>query len=280
MSYFDVLIVVEAYPFEAPDGVWPRAAAVAKALGGQAAALAFDLRITPPRNRFARILLSLDAVAEEEEARSRASARRALGLLEEAAKAVGLPLETRILPIHIYDEAQTMARHARTRDVCLLPVGPTLAGDLETAEALAFNSGRPLIVFPELGSPITDFSKIAVAWDGSRTAARALADALPLLRAAREVRLVSVCHDKTTPPELAPSAVQRHLARHDVIAVVDTLTSNGQSDAERLRTYYVDKELDLMVMGAFGHSRAKEFILGGVTAAMMAAPPGPMLMAH
>ncbi|WP_269714670.1 universal stress protein [Caulobacter sp. NIBR2454] len=280
MTFSDILIAVEAYPFEAPVSVWPRVAALAKALGTQATALGFELRITPPKSRLGQLFISMDVLAGEEEERSRTATGRALSRLQEEARLIGLPLEVLTEKIHIYDEAQTMARHARTRDVTLLPVGASLAGDLEAAEAVIFGSGRPVVVVPEAGRMVGALDRIAIAWDGSRAASRAMADALPLLVSASEVRLVCIPDDKALPHELSPAAAQRNLERHGISSEIDMLMASGQSPAERLRDYLRDREIDLLVMGAFGHSRVREFILGGMTASMLADPPVPILLAH
>jgi len=117
-----------------------------------------------------------------------------------------------------------------------------------------------------------------VAWDGSAPAARALGDAMPMLARARRVEVV-VVDDGPDGDTIPGSDAQRHLKRHGIEAGLRRLT--GTRDvADTLLSQASDTGADLLVMGGYGHSRFREFILGGATEGVLASMTLPVLMAH
>jgi len=281
MTYKDILFPVETYPDIPPESVWHNAAALARLLGEELTALAFHLRIRGPGNRLANMLIGLDQLAKEEEAKSAVAAQEALRRFAEVASSADLAVKTLVEHVSLPERAERATQLARTRDICLAAVGPSMSGDVSTAERVLFGSGRPVIVFPEQGQPIgPTLSRVAIAWDGTRPAARAVSDALPLLKSAGEVRVVTVVDEKPAAESGIAVDLVRHLARHDVSATVDEVKFEGDSIGKALSSYVAHQRIDLLVMGAFGHSRTREFILGGATRSMLDKPPIPLLMAH
>jgi len=117
-----------------------------------------------------------------------------------------------------------------------------------------------------------------IAWNGSREAARAVRDALPLLKLARKVTVLAV---EPQSNGHAPGAdLALHLARHGVTVDLDQDTAPGMDAADILLSRASDLSSDLIVMGAYGHARMRETILGGVTRSMLAAMTAPVLMSH
>ena len=180
------------------------------------------------------------------------------------------------------DEA--VGRRGRYADISViwpeLPAGETLRR--KAIEGALFSSGRPLLLLPE-GAPATLSPKrIMIAWDSRIEAARAVRESLGMLEGADEVRLVLV-----DPGEGADSHgsepgadAAAYLARHGAKVTVDRLPGQGHSVAEILRRHAVDCAADLLVMGAYGHSRMRERVFGGVTESMLEEPPLPILMAR
>ncbi|KQT59913.1 universal stress protein UspA [Methylobacterium sp. Leaf456] len=168
---------------------------------------------------------------------------------------------------------------ARLHDLTILDAEPlAVLPDRDVIEGLLFESGRPLIVVPP-GGDTFQARRIIVAWDGSAQAARAANDALPFLRAAEAVALVCVdeperLQDRVPGVEFAP-----HLARHGVTVTVEDRPADGDA-AEALRRAAAGFRADLIVMGAFRHSRLREWILGGVTQSLLARCDLPLFMAH
>lgn len=158
-------------------------------------------------------------------------------------------------------------------------------------DAMILGSGRPVLVVPAHGWFSTVGSRVLVAWNGSREAARAVHDALPILRQAESVTLVSCAESETVGPAVRqrengrPSSPARYpqawLERQGVTAATVSLAYIDGSDVgERLLSLAADRNMDLIVAGAYGHSRAREQILGGVTRTLLRAMTVPVLFSH
>jgi nucleotide-binding universal stress UspA family protein len=169
--------------------------------------------------------------------------------------------------------------HARLRDLTIVPVPESY--DQWYAEAVIFGSGRPTLVLPE-GPRARPFElrTVAIAWDFSRAAARAVSDAMPLLEKARKVRIVTVTNEKKLDSKHSAEALAKNLARHGIDVVLDKVDADGRRIGEVLEAYTVSHQVDVLVMGAYGHSRWREFILGGATKSLLSKPPLPILFSH
>lgn len=171
-------------------------------------------------------------------------------------------------------------RHARLVDLVILPRPRADDADaLHIAESFLIEGGTPCLLVPDALKDAGKFTRIAVAWNGTREAKRALDEALPLLRAAETVEIVIVgdppqvpLHDRTDTPAL-------HLARHGVTADT-TYVPDGGDAGEAILDRCAAIGADLLVAGAFGHRRLAEAILGGVTRTLLLHAPLPVLMAR
>ena len=282
MGYQDLLLAVVSYPDVTPPKALAQAATLARRLGGAVTVLALEADIPEMRNRLANALIGLDDIARDVEARSHVQARESAQAFIEAAAREGLSANAVVERAPLYAESELICGHARTRDLCLMSIGPAVLADVAIAEAVLFGSGRPVVVFPEAGESTAGptFGTVAVAWDGSRTAARAVADALPALKEAREVRILTVTEEKPSAKAGAAGALVRHLRLHGVEPQVDEVSAAGEPIGRVLRDYVAARSVDLLVMGGFGHSRAREFVLGGATASVLEQPPCAILMSH
>ena len=119
-----------------------------------------------------------------------------------------------------------------------------------------------------------------VAWDFSRAAARAIADAIPVLEKAKEVRIVTVANEKVLDTKHSGEELAKNLSRHGIDVILENVDAAGRSIGEVLETHAASCGADLLVMGAYGHSRLREFILGGATQSMLSKPPVPILFSH
>ncbi len=144
-------------------------------------------------------------------------------------------------------------------------------------EGALFDSDTPVLVCPR-EMPETTGETILIAWDGGREALRAVRGAMPFLRKAKKIEIAMVDPDGV---ELAPGEdLALMLSRHDLPVEIAILASAGRTASETLSQRVVEIGSDLMVMGAYGHSRFRELILGGVTRDMVRGAPVPALMAH
>lgn len=173
------------------------------------------------------------------------------------------------------------AQQARLHDLTVLDVEEhTIDLDRELIEIALFDSGRPLIVVPP-GHDTFATRRILVAWDGSAHAVRAVNDALPFLRAAEAVEIVSVVGEKDLSESVPGAELAPHLARHGVeVEVKDVPIERSGDVAETLRSQVGHYRADMLVMGSYRHSRLLEWIFGGVTHSLLKRCPVPLFMAH
>jgi nucleotide-binding universal stress UspA family protein len=171
-----------------------------------------------------------------------------------------------------------LAARARLYDLAIIarPAGGRIGRRL--AEIAALTSGTPCLFVAEGGRVPASFDRVLAAWNGSREAKRALDDGLEFLKAAKHVGLLVVDGGAD---ELAPAeAVLRHLARHGIEASLERVCKAHEDDGSVLLGQCDRFDADLLVMGAYGHSRATELILGGATRTVLAEASLPVLMSH
>jgi nucleotide-binding universal stress UspA family protein len=149
-------------------------------------------------------------------------------------------------------------------------------------ETSLFQSGRPLVVVPYIQKDGLKLDHVVCCWDGSRAAARAVNDALPLLVKATTVDLLIVLNEKTNSPQnvIRGAEIATHLARHDVKVQVVIVPAADIDVANAILSYVADISGTLIVMGGYGHARLREVILGGVTRDMLKSMTVPAFMSH
>lgn len=163
-------------------------------------------------------------------------------------------------------------------DLTVLDAEPVaLAVDRGLIEHLLLESGRPLLVIPP-GRESFTAKRVLVAWDGSAKAARAVHDALPFLRAADEVEVISVTGEKRIPDGVPGADIAPHLSRHGVRVTVVNMPVERSDVAQTLRNRATLFGADMIVMGAFVHSRLRQMVFGGVTQSLLKSCPVPLFM--
>lgn len=185
------------------------------------------------------------------------------------------------------DMSTALNRRCRANDLVVLTQSDPRAHDGQAfrnpqIEATLLASARPVLVLPYANAARTLGTRILVAWDDSHAAARAIADALPLLRRARSVQVLLLNQDDTSDEGGRSndlSSIAEWLARHRVSALT-RVEATSIPIADTLLSRAADQESDLIVMGAFGHSRWRERVLGGATRDMLGSMTVPVLMSH
>lgn len=169
---------------------------------------------------------------------------------------------------------------ARLHDLSILDAEAE-AVDLDRGliEALLMDSGRPLLIIPP-GWDAFRAKRIILAWDGSAKAARAAADALPFLRAADAVDVISVTGEKDLPDTVPGTGIAQHLTRHGVAATAASVEALGGDVAQTFRDTAKRSGADMIVMGGYVHSRLREMVFGGVTQSLLKQSPVPLFMSH
>lgn len=148
----------------------------------------------------------------------------------------------------------------------------------ELVDDLVLVCGRPVLVIPYIGAPANIGKKVLVAWNASREAARAVADAMPILEEAQSVEIIAV--EPEGMGEAPGADIAQHLARHRVDATANKTSGLDIDVGDVLLNEAADKGADLIVMGAYGHSRMREIVLGGATRHILEHMTVPVLLSH
>jgi len=209
---------------------------------------------------------------------ARDAAARVAAAVAKAGKAAGIEIEFRT--VEGRSEAALML-HARYADIAV--IGQAAEGDdpeqARTIESLLFGAGRPVLIVPARGSYDTAGRHVMCAWNASREAARAIADAMPLLRAADRVTVLSVDPDGSA-TRIAGADIALHLARNGVDVTASVTYTGDLAVGDAILNRAADLGADLLVMGGYGHSRAREAIFGGATRHVLDHMTLPVLMSH
>jgi nucleotide-binding universal stress UspA family protein len=201
----------------------------------------------------------------------------------EAARREGIESEWRFVE-GPQDEA--VALHARYSDLAIVgQIDPALRGAVNRAripEKVLLASGRPVLIIPYAGRFVTIGQHVLVGWKATPEAARALADALPLLQRASKVSILTVNPEQGTDaePGIPVADIALHLARHDVNVEAAARVAEDVTTGDAILNFAADRGADLLVMGGYGHARVRETLFGGVTRQILQQMTVPVLMAH
>lgn len=272
----DILLPLSSRPQASEIAALSRALEAARLLEAHVSGVVLEETVPLPL-AFRPYGTEMERALSERQAEMRASAQARLVAFADEARRAGLAHDGQVVAVS--DGAfDPVVEHARLRG---LTIASFIAGDATRTnllQALIFESGRPVLVLPQEGEGFR-LERIAVAWDFGRAAARAVADAMPLLRQAKEVSILTVfADDKQAPSSASGPELVAHLARNGVHASLKELQRGRRPVGEVLEE--AAKDADLMVMGAFGHSRIRDFFLGGATKHVLDNPHRPTLLSH
>jgi nucleotide-binding universal stress UspA family protein len=221
------------------------------------------------------------SVIDSFRAESEAEADRAKRTFDANAQRAGLSADSFVISATASGAADKLGELAREYDLSIVAQAQP---DYDIAESLAiegalFGSGRPVLVVPYIQSSGLKLDRVMVCWDSSRNAARAIGDAMPLLRRAGTIEVVTV-ESRERRNELAGAKIAAHLARHGLKVELKPIVSPELYVADAILSTAADTCADLIVMGGYGHTRLREFVLGGATRGILGAMTVPTLMAH
>lgn len=280
MPIKDVLLPLVGEPSVAAVAAIDKCVAVAGDIGAKVTAMAIeeDILVRP------KVVISsdLENAAAVEAVRSVSDARGLLSAFGAAANLVGVRSEQRLEKFAAADIPENLARCARIKDLTIVAVKADDGRSEKIVEALIFESGRPILICPEeLASGLSvAFGDVAIAWDHTAPAARAVADALPLLQAAATVRIFTATDNKTAAEQESGAALASHLAEHGIKATFETVKIKGSSVGKVFEAYVRTNAIDLLVMGAYRHSRLSEIVWGGATKTVIGRPPCWVMMSR
>jgi nucleotide-binding universal stress UspA family protein len=221
-------------------------------------------------------------VVESQRAENEKAAKAAVDRFNEAARRAALSAEARTLDAPVATAPGIFAQIARRFDLSIVgqpePDKPEL--DRLVVEAALFETGRPLLVVPYIQRAGLELDHVMLCWDGSRSAARAAADAMPFIRRAKSVEVVIVASEPAKSDELPGADMAQHLARHGARVELKRIVTSETDVASTILSHAADNSADFLVMGGYGHSRLREFILGGVTRGILGSMTIPTLLSH
>ena len=214
---------------------------------------------------------------ENEKAATAAATR-----LDEAARRAAISAQARMIDAPVVSTPDRFAHIARRFDLSVLgqpePDKPAL--DRLIVEAALFDSGRPVLVVPYIQRSGLKLDRVLLCWDGSRSAARAVGDAMPFIVRAKAAEIVMVAAESAKSDEMPGADIAQHLALHGAKVTIERIVATEIDVASTILSHAADTSADLLVMGGYGHSRLREFILGGATRGILAAMTVPTLMSH
>jgi nucleotide-binding universal stress UspA family protein len=222
------------------------------------------------------------AVMEVERERAQERAEAAISVFDIEARLANLAYGTRALAAIPFEAGETIGELSRLYDltVVLQPEPSNSSYDNVIPQAVLFNAGGPVLMVPYIHKGPLEARNVGICWDGSRLAARALRDAMPFLTVAETVTVITVNEDREDAGEASADHVVSHLARRGIKSNLERLTADRGNVQGTILSIAADCNIDLMVMGGYGHSRLQERILGGVTRGMFNAMTVPVLMSH
>jgi nucleotide-binding universal stress UspA family protein len=280
MAIKDIFLPLVGEPDTAAITAIEKCVVAASILGAQISAVAVEENI--PIRPKVMISDDLDNTIAAEAMRSVSDAHGLLKAFDIAAIRFGVRNEQTLIKLAAADIPGNFAVCARIRDLSIVPVKTDDGQSEKIVERLIFESGRPILMCPEEFADELSavFDNVVVAWDHTAPAARAVADALPILQSAGTVRIITATDDKTPAELVAGAALAKHLAEHGIKATFETLTIDGSSVGKVFEAYVKANTIDLLIMGAYRHSRLNETVWGGATKTVIGRPPCWVLMSH
>jgi nucleotide-binding universal stress UspA family protein len=221
-------------------------------------------------------------VIETQERDNEAATKAALERFTAASARAGVIAEPLTLSASFAGVGEQFGRIARRFDLSIVGQAELETSGVEEiiAESALFESGRPVIIVPYIQKGPLKLDRVMVCWDGSRTATRAIADAMPLLHRCGRVEVVIVANERGKKDEIEGADMGAHLARHGLNVEVNRTALGDIDVADVILSHAADAGSDFIVMGGYGHSRLREFVLGGVTRSIMRSMTAPVLMSH
>ena len=270
--------IVVNLPVESVNAAAEYAVSVAGAFEAHLTGVAFSYEpIIPPTDMGG---IPVDLI-ESQRADNEKNAQSALDKFNASVQRAGISAVSRMIEASTAGASDVFGRIARHFDLAIVgqvEPGKALPEEL-IAEGALLDSGRPVLVVPYVQKAGLKLDRIMVCWDGSRNAARAVADALPFLARAKLVEVVTIANEDKE-DEFPGIGIAQNLARHGVKVEARRVAPGDVDVANNILSLAADTASDFMVMGSYGHSRLREFLFGGATRGVLEAMTVPVLMSH
>ncbi len=221
-------------------------------------------------------------IIDVQRSESEKAATSAIARFEAASKRSSLSSEHRALEASLGGSGDLFGSLARRFDLSVVGQAEPKHGPAQelVIEGALFGSGRPVVVVPYIHKSALKLDRVLICWDGSRPATRAIADAMPFLQRSQALDVVIVASGREKTDEIPGVDIGEHLARHGLKVEVKRIVATDIDVPNTILSHAADSGADFIVMGGYGHSRLREFILGGTTRSMLASMTVPVMMSH
>lgn len=267
------------YPDAISSKIAANSVALAKQIVASLHAVAINVDIPDVSNALSNYLLDLPYKIQEVEATSRRRSKVLLDAVAQEAELGGVALTTQELTAPPALMGDVAAKHSRYSDVCLVGWAPANQTARMLAEAILFGSGRPTLLLPD-SIDVGVLGHVVIAWDGSRVAARAVADARAFLERASTITVLTVTDEKPLPGQGIGERLALGLRTRGLVAEAASIRAGDSSIGTALQEHALKIGGNLLVMGGYGHSRVRDFVLGGATEGILGDLRLPVLLSH
>jgi len=268
---------LNTYPEAVADDAVRAAVGFAAPLGVALQVTTFAVNIPQLTSPFVGLVVDVPGMVRVAEERSRSDCRRLGDIARQAGASTSLTLSERTVVLSAVLDAA--AQEARYFDLSLLPWSGESVSTRDMAESVVFGSGRPTVLVPP-SAWAEKVNHLAIAWDGSRVAARALGDALGLLPEGSRITVLTVQDEKPLFGEGIAGALALTLKNRGFAAQAVDIALRGRTIAGALQEEAHQAGASLLAMGGFGHSRLRDFVLGGATRGVLSDLRLPVLLSH
>lgn len=275
----EVLVPLVTYPDANSDKVTSNAIAIAKHLDANVHALALNVDIPNVSSVLSGVLLDVPGMIRKAEADSQNCGRALLAGMTTRAAEAGVAVRTGEIATGPAEFGNAAALEARYHDLSLIGWERGNQSVRMVAEAVVFGSGRPVVLLPDVAD-VGPVDRVMIAWDGSRAAARALADARPFLKRAEWISVVTVLDEKPIHEKESGERLASNLKRRGFAAEAISIHAEDCPMGETLQSHALAAGAKLLVMGGYGHSRIRDFVLGGATEFVLDDLRLPVLVSH
>lgn len=268
-----------SYPEAVDDEAIKTAVGFAASLECALKVTAFSVDIPRMSSGLGDFLINVPGLVQGVEERSKAETLRLQDLVRQVAKSeLEVRCASRQVPMGSVSERAVA--EARYYDLTLLPWSADTGGVQDLAQAIVFGSGRPTVLIPQSTHAVASLKHIAIAWDASRVAARALGDALPLLAEGGRISVLTVQDEKPLGGPDVAAELAKSLETRGFVAVPVDIQLGKMSISEVLQETALSHGAQLLAMGGYGHSRLRDFVLGGATKGVLSRLQLPVLLSH
>ena len=274
-----IFVPLHTYPDGNSANLAAHVGAVARHLGADVHGLVLNASFPPVSSLMGDMIINIDSMVREVTAKCHSRGAALVLAMQAALEPIGIKFRSTEVDCAMGTIGGAAETCARYHDLIVTGLSANDVSMQATAETVVFDSGRPTLLVPQDATP-SQFRHVMIAWDGSRVATRAVADALEFLRLAKTVTIAVVTDEKTLPEDNPGSKLKDYLDRHNINATVALVQAQRRLIGRALQDHALEIGADIMVMGAFGHSRMRDFVMGGATTGILRDLKLPVLLSH